>query len=123
VSDLPPKYCPSCGGEFVGELTHCPDCGIPLVRELPARPEDIAEGDLEEVFRTGDSTLLPVIVSLLDSSGVPCIVQGGEATGGLFPMGSAAGKELSAVILVPGSRAEEARALLVAAPEVPLEEE
>lgn len=123
MSDLPPKYCPSCGGEFVGELTHCPDCGIPLVRELPDLPEGDDPGDLEEVFRTGDSTLLPVIVSLLDSSGVPCIVQGGEATGGLFPMGSAAGKELSAVILVPESRAEEARALLVAAPEVPLEEE
>jgi len=115
-----PKYCPSCRGEFVGELSTCPDCEIPLVQELPEVVED--EGELVEVFRTGDATLLPVIVSLLDASGVPCIVQGGEAAGGLFPLGAAAGKALAALILVPESRAEEARALLVAAPEVPTDE-
>jgi hypothetical protein len=53
---------------------------------------------------------------------VPCIVQGGEAAGGLFPFGPAAGKALAALILVPESRAEEARALLVAAPDVPTHE-
>jgi hypothetical protein len=121
VSELTPKYCPSCRGEFVGELITCPDCEIPLVQVLPESGED-DDGGLVEVFRTGDATLLPVIVALLDSSGVPCIVQGGEAAGGLFPFGPAAGKALAALILVPESRAEEARALLVAAPDVPTHE-
>ena len=30
------RYCPSCGGEFVGTLDVCPDCEEPLVDEPPA---------------------------------------------------------------------------------------
>lgn len=120
MDGAPPKYCPSCRGEFVAELSTCPDCEVPLVGELPE--VETSDDDLVEVFRTGDATLLPVIVSLLDASGVPCIVQGAEAAGGLFPLGAAGGKSLAALILVPEGRAEEAKALLVASPDVPTDE-
>ena len=69
------------------------------------------------VWNTTDSSLLPVIRSLLTASGVPHIVQGEEALG-LFPMGGVGGSQstfrrgIAATILVPRERREEAERLI-----------
>jgi hypothetical protein len=42
--------------------------------------------DLVRVFQTADSTLLPIIKSMLDGAGIPHIVQGDHALG-LLPLG------------------------------------
>jgi len=71
--------------------------------------------DLVTVLRTSDSTLLPVVKSLLDAAGIPFVVQGDEAMG-LLPLGPFGGgmfrRVLGASVLVPGDRADEARELL-----------
>ncbi len=69
------------------------------------------------VWETSDSALLPVIKSLLDASGMPFIVQG-EGALGIFPVGGVGGifstfrKGITAKILVPEDRREEAEKLI-----------
>jgi hypothetical protein len=77
---------------------------------------DPAEGgDLEPLVSTADASFLPIVESLLESAGIPYVVQG-ESAVGLFPLGALgttlSGRGLAAVILVPRGRLEEARALL-----------
>jgi len=71
--------------------------------------------DLVPVLKTTDPALLPVAKSVLEAAGVPHVVQG-EAGVGLFPLGPAAERVTSrvtgAIILVPRSYYEEAKALL-----------
>jgi len=71
------------------------------------------QDELVNVLNTTDSTLLPLIRSVLEAAGIPHVVQG-EAH--LFPLGAAArnvtSRVLGASVLVPRSRSEEARALL-----------
>ena len=106
-------WCPTCRGEFVDEVTMCPDCGDSLVS---VQPENV---DVEEpfvrVFRSADTSLLPVVKSVLTGAGIPHIVQGEEAQS-LYPFGSVGGgsddRLLGAVVLVPGSRREAAEAVL-----------
>jgi len=67
------------------------------------------------LLETADVDLLPVLKSVLDSAGIPYVVQGEEALG-LFPM-SGVGRVFShlpvgATILVPADRLDEARALI-----------
>lgn len=75
---------------------------------------------LAPVLRTTDGTLLNVVKSLLEVSEIPFIVQG-EAAVSLFPLGEAGaevtGRTTGAIILVPGDRAEEAKALIETTPE------
>jgi hypothetical protein len=71
--------------------------------------------ELVAVMKTTDPGLLPLAKSVLDAADIPYVVQG-EAGVGLFPLG-AAGQRVThrmtgAIILVPKSRLEEARALL-----------
>ena len=91
----------------------CPDCGTPLVSELP-EGEQLDE-PLVRVFRSADSSLLPVIKSVLLGAGIPHLIQGDEAQG-LYPFGSLGGgsddRLLGAVVLVPESRREAAEAVL-----------
>lgn len=105
-------YCPECGGEFRSDITQCPDCEVTLT---PTPPSEDHSQDMVRVYRSADAALLPVLRSVLDASGIPSIVQGGEAAG-LFPLGSAGGGEdnryLGAVVLVPADHADEARELL-----------
>ena len=106
-------WCPTCRGEFVDEVTLCPDCGDPLVSNEPAE-EEIDEAFVK-VFRSADTSLLPVVKSVLGGAGIPHIVQGDEAQG-LYPFGSVGGgsddRLLGAVVLVPKSRREAAVAVL-----------
>ena len=106
-------WCPECRGEFVDEVTTCPDCGKALVPEMP-EGED-REEPFVQVFRTADTSLLPVVKSVLTGAGIPHIVQGDEAQG-LYPFGSVGGgsddRLLGAVVLVPESKREAAEAVL-----------
>ena len=67
------------------------------------------------VFETADSTLLPIIKSLLDAAEIPYLVQGDHVMGlmplGRFGIGVRKGV-LGAIIHVPRERAKEARELL-----------
>lgn len=115
-------FCPECGAEYREGFTECSDCGVALVDTKPAEAEH-PEGPFVTVFESADASLLPVVESLLDSAGIPFLVQGGETSGGLFPLGSIGGgpdeRLLGAVIKVPEEHVEEAVALLVEADEVP----
>jgi hypothetical protein len=78
------------------------------------------DDEMVPVLKTTDPALLPVAKSVLEAAGVPHVVQG-EAGVGLFPMGPAGEKVTNrvtgAIILVPRSRYEEAKALLETPPE------
>ena len=109
-------FCPECEAEYREGFYECSDCGVKLVHSLPV--VDHGEPTVG-VFRTADASLLPVVESVLRAEGMPFSVQGEETSGGLFPLGSVGGiadnRRLGAVIRVPESRAEEAKALLEAA--------
>ena len=71
--------------------------------------------DLVRVFQTADSTLLPVIKSVLDGARIPYVVQGDHALGmlPLGPFGTGVTRGLlGAIVLVPRERAAEAGELL-----------
>ena len=109
-----PLFCPSCKAEYRVGFTRCADCDIALVEEMPPdpSPEDL---ELVSVLETTDSSLLPVVRSVLDAAGIEYLVQGEEALG-LLPFGRVGGvinpRALGAIIRVPRSRQEEARALI-----------
>ena len=116
-------YCPDCRAEFRDEIAVCPDCEVSLVLELPPEPE-LDEEDLVSVLETADVSVLPVVKSVLRAAEIPFVVQGDEALG-VLPVGrvglggiSSGGHGLSAGILVPRDREEEARAVLTELPEV-----
>jgi hypothetical protein len=121
-------YCPQCRGEFQTWVETCPDCDRPLVAELPAEAAHEAP-DVRVVLETSDPDVLPVATSALRAAGIPFWTRG-EATMELWPVGQADGRVpsnlISAGILVPADRYEEARALLETRAEVvepPSEEE
>ena len=116
-------YCPECKAEFRDEIAVCPDCEVSLVMELPPESE-FSEQDLVLIRETADVAVLPVMKSLLRAAEIPFVVQGDEAMG-VLPVGkiglgglTSKGHGLSAGILVPKDREEEARALLTELPEV-----
>ena len=101
-------YCPKCGAEYREGFDECSDCGVALVPEAPRRSAEIDE-PLEEVFRTSDRALLPVIESVLHAAGIPYSVAGQEAAA-LLPVTTA--RQLSAIFRVPAHIADEARSLI-----------
>ncbi len=107
-------FCPECGAEYREGFAECADCSVPLTAEMPARAMPDDEPTVG-VFRTADATLLPVLKSVLTAAGIPFSVQGDESSG-LFPFGPAQimpdSNRMGAVIRVPKSVAEEAKALL-----------
>lgn len=112
-------WCLSCRGEFRDGVVTCPDCGTPLGSEAP--PPDPDE-PLEAVFQSADASLLPVLKSVLRGAGIPFVVQGDEAQS-LYPLGAFGGgtehRLLSALILVPRSSVEAAKAVLSTFDEAP----
>lgn len=71
---------------------------------------------LVQVMTTTDGALLALVKSLLDSAGIPFVVQGEEALG-LFPMGPFGNtgpiqRVMGARIYVAEEQAEEARTLI-----------
>ena len=78
-------FCPNCRAEYREGFYECADCGVALVEELP--PEDIPEyAEYVTVIATGDSALLAVAKSLLDSADIKCIAKG-EGLQDLFAFG------------------------------------
>ncbi len=72
-------------------------------------------GDMVRVFQTADSTLLPIIKSLLDGAGIPHVVQGDHALGllPLGPFGTGVTRGLlGAIVLVPREHAAAAQEIL-----------
>ena len=114
-------YCPECRAEYREGYTTCSDCDVALVETLP-EPEH-PTGPFIEVFESADASLMPVVASLLHGAGIPFLVQGGETSGGLFPLGSVGGgsdeRLLRAIIKVPENYADAAKELLIAAEELP----
>jgi hypothetical protein len=106
-------FCPECRSEYRDGIDVCAECGAALVEALPeaAGPDP----ELDAVFTTADSTLLPIVKSVLDSAGIPYLVQGDE-TLGLFPLGrfgvGVSKRTLGAIVRVPTDRLEEAKELL-----------
>ena len=107
-------FCPQCGAEFVDGKERCHDCDVALVDQPPTEISHQAE-EYETVLETSDSSLIPLIKSVLDGARIPYMTSG-EAMMNLFPsealgalLHSSAGEML---IRVPKDRAEEARQLL-----------
>lgn len=80
----------------------------------PRAPRDASSAPVR-LIRVHDAAELPLLKSLLDSVGMPYVVEGDEALG-LFPLGPFGGgfirEAFGATILVPSDRLDEARALL-----------
>lgn len=111
-------FCPQCDSEYQEGYTRCADCDVALVEELPPEPRGTAEMELEQVYETTDPTLLPVIKSVLESAGIPYMLEG-EGSFAMLPLGGGFVNErhqaLGVEIHVARERAEEARALLASA--------
>jgi hypothetical protein len=81
-------FCPKCGIEFPPGESRCPGCNTVLLAD--AAGGDAAGDELVELLKTADMVLLEVVKSMLDSAGIPYLVQG---EGGLrvLPLGKAGG--------------------------------
>jgi hypothetical protein len=75
--NLPPKTCPSCGGEYVHRIAVCPDCGETLVLVGEALPETLSPGvDLPPAsqlkrVRSATTSWAKSFSELLSEAGVP----------------------------------------------------
>jgi hypothetical protein len=81
-------FCPNCRSEYVDGVVTCADCRTKLVATLPPfRPE---ENDVNDAFvtilETGSQPRLLTARSLLESAGIPCLVNG-EGLQDLFGLG------------------------------------
>jgi hypothetical protein len=101
-------YCPHCQRNCGNEASRCDACGAALVDPAPdgIEPED----ELVELCRTPDAGLLLVIKSVLDSAGVPYLVQGEAALG--LTTGFFHPEAYSAIVRVHSADLPDARALL-----------
>jgi len=85
------------------------------MRDIEDRSDATGSDDLVVVFETSDISLLRIVKSVLDSGGVPCVVQG-ETALELLPIRDATvgvGKPpICAVIYVAPELAEQAKTLL-----------
>ena len=116
-------FCPKCGAEYVEGKEHCPDCDVDLVPE-PTDPH--AAEEQITILETSNSTLIPVIKSVLAANEIPYTTEG-EAMMNLFPS-EALGALLhqsagELVIKVPKSRVQEARDLLDTHAEIEMPDE
>jgi hypothetical protein len=107
-------YCPSCRSEFEAWVKTCPDCDVSLVAELPPDVSHEAP-ELRNVLETSDPDVLPVATSALRAAGIPFWTPG-ESSMELLPLGTGGGSVasnlISAGVLVPADRYEEALAIL-----------
>jgi hypothetical protein len=84
--------CPKCHAEYVYGIAFCYDCGVDLVDALPPEPQSEperrwSEGSLPQgantgtfslvtVYATPDPGLLAIAETMLDSAGIPHLVEG-----------------------------------------------
>jgi len=105
--------CPRCGNE-IDDLPRCPHCGTAPEEGNP--PEvDTAESRLVDLLRTADVAYLAVIKSVLDSAGIPYLVQGEEGLR-LIPVSTSLGffrpDAFGAVVRVRREDLADARSLI-----------
>ncbi len=109
-------FCPTCRISFPDGQLQCSSCGV----ELVADPEDEIETaeELVDLFATPEVALLSVVKSVLDSAGIPYVVQGEEGLR-TFPLGMTAGffnpSAFAAVIRVRRRDYADAQSLLAEA--------
>ena len=112
-------YCPQCSNWYPEDARMCPDCQVDLTTG-PADEPPHPNGPLVQVYRTADSSLLPVIESVLMGAGIDFLVQGEEGHG-LFPLGAIGGgpdqRFLGAIVKVREDDAEKARKVLEEVPD------
>lgn len=105
-------FCPTCRSEFREGIRECPECNVPLREALP---EESHEMDYVRVFETTDTSLLPVIESVLRAADIPFTVQGEEGLN-VLPVGGFGAAErmhgLGASVYVLREHEAEARLLL-----------
>jgi hypothetical protein len=83
--ELPPKYCPECGEEYVHNALHCADCGVELVLEplAPEPDEDLPPVSQLVPVRSSDVRWLAGLAERLVQEGVPSRLDlAGEEAGG-----------------------------------------
>lgn len=111
--------------EYVDGVTVCPTCGEFLVDRLPDHTTDddpgalstSAGGDAElvQVHSSSDPSEIPIVRSVLEAAGIPCLIRGEEGfdsfrgSRSAFRYNPRAG---AIVFLVPADLADDARALL-----------
>jgi hypothetical protein len=111
--------------EYVDGVTVCPTCGEFLVDRLPdnaagddPRPASASVGaddELTEVFSSSDPSEIPIVKSMPEAAGIPCLIRGEEGfdsfrgSRSAFRYNPRAG---AIVFLVPAALADDARALL-----------
>jgi hypothetical protein len=110
-------FCPECGDEYREGFEKCAYCDVPLVHELPT--EDAApQEEMAVLLKTPDVGKLAIVKSLLESAGIPYVVQGEDAVS-LFPTAYSSGffnpEAHGAEVLVPGPDVEAARQVLQSA--------
>lgn len=93
--------CPKCGAEYVPGIAICSDCDVDLVEAPPGPVAETAEpapaggpqsepqGEfaLVTVFATSDPGLAAIAETMLQSAGIPVIVEGGSHHWGGGPLG------------------------------------
>ncbi len=100
--------CPKCRLEFPAGESQCPHCST-------GTAANAAGDELVELLKTADIVLLAVVKSMLDSAGIPYLVQGEEGLH-VLPLGKAGGffapSALGAVIRVRRRDLQDARKML-----------
>ena len=83
--------CPSCGHELPESAERCTACGAELAGAPEDAPADALPEALVTVLESADATLIPVVRSLLEAEGIPCVVENDVLQdtigGGRFGMG------------------------------------
>lgn len=76
-------FCPTCGSEYVQDVTKCSDCGTALVAQLPKLDSEQDSEPLRMVY-IADPTEGPMIEELLRNNGIESFLQG-EAEASMLP--------------------------------------
>lgn len=99
-------FCPECEYEYEDGIEECPDCGAGLVGQLP-RDDD--EEELVPVYYASGEIEADIVKGLLESAGIPVLEKADvQEWPGPFTVGPLSEE----AVVVPVSRADEARKLI-----------
>jgi hypothetical protein len=80
-------FCPACLSEYREGITHCDECDRDLVAQIT--PEnvvhDVSEAKMVELRSFTNFSEAEMVQEVLEHNNIRSLVQGLEATGGLFP--------------------------------------
>lgn len=97
-------YCPNCKYEYVDGVESCPDCKVELVSEPP--PDEIE--DMTPIYVAEDPTEAAILRGILEEAGIPVRERADVDT----DLDVFAGPIAEEAIMVPSTRAEEAKNIL-----------